>query len=130
MGPRRRRRPPLPLGPPRVLALPLLLLLCVAAGMQAGTAADAEARPQESPRPNIVFILADDLGWNDVGYRNRENEDVLQTPNIDALAREGVVLDNYYVQVRARAMCTDGSSSGAINQAPPSPTLRRSNLIF
>ncbi|XP_071109083.1 arylsulfatase B-like [Haliotis cracherodii] len=45
-------------------------------------------------RPNIVFIVADDLGWNDVGFRN---PDIL-SPNIDKLAREGVILNSSYVQ--------------------------------
>lgn len=57
---------------------------------------------QAPSRPHIVYILADDLGWNDVGYRNRENEGVLATPHIDRLAAEGVILDNYYVRGLSR----------------------------
>ncbi|XP_067658427.1 arylsulfatase B-like [Haliotis asinina] len=45
-------------------------------------------------RPNIVFIVADDLGWNDVGFRNGD----MLTPNMDRMAREGVILDRNYVQ--------------------------------
>ena len=45
-------------------------------------------------KPNIVFILADDFGWSDVGFHNSR----MLTPNIDELASYGVILDNYYVQ--------------------------------
>ncbi|XP_077982048.1 arylsulfatase B-like [Glandiceps talaboti] len=44
-------------------------------------------------KPHIIFILADDLGWHDVGY----HDSIIQTPNIDRLAAEGVKLENYYV---------------------------------
>ncbi|KAK7094926.1 hypothetical protein V1264_006406 [Littorina saxatilis] len=44
--------------------------------------------------PNIVFVLADDYGFNDVGYHGSE----ILTPNLDKLAGEGVKLENYYVQ--------------------------------
>jgi arylsulfatase A-like enzyme len=45
-------------------------------------------------RPNIVYILADDLGWQDLGYLGKE----VRTPNIDRLAQGAVRLNQFYVQ--------------------------------
>jgi len=47
-----------------------------------------------SKPPNIIFILADDLGYNDVSWHN---DDIL-SPNLDRLAKEGVILEQAYVQ--------------------------------
>lgn len=46
-------------------------------------------------KPHIVFILADDLGYNDVGYHHRNH---IKTPCFDRLSRSGTTLENYYVQ--------------------------------
>jgi len=58
------------------------------------------AKPQQAPaRPNIVFVLADDLGWSDLstGRTNAGHpSDFNQTPAIARLAREGVSFDNAY----------------------------------
>jgi len=45
-------------------------------------------------RPNIVYILADDLGWKDVGFHGSD----IRTPNIDRLAQGGAVLEQFYSQ--------------------------------
>ena len=45
-------------------------------------------------RPNIVILLADDLGWAEVGFHGRE----INTPNLDRLAKDGVQLKQFYVQ--------------------------------
>jgi arylsulfatase A-like enzyme len=50
----------------------------------------------QSPQPNIVFILADDLGYNELNFMNSTRG--IQTPALDVLAQSGVVMKNYYVQ--------------------------------
>src|SRR5262245_53698745 len=60
-----------------------------------GTSAVAQSA---SPRPHIVYIVADDLGWKDVGYHGSD----IKTPNIDKLAQDGARLEQFYVQ----PMCT------------------------
>jgi len=57
-----------------------------------------KARKVEVKRPNIVFIIADDMGWADVGYHGSG----IETPNIDCLSREGVRFRQHYVM----ATCT------------------------
>lgn len=46
----------------------------------------------EISRPNVILILADDMGFADLGCTGSE----IQTPNIDALARGGVMLSAMY----------------------------------
>lgn len=58
----------------------------------------AAAAQQSAPRPHIIYILADDLGWKDVGFHGSD----IKTPNIDKLAREGARLEQFYAQ----PMCT------------------------
>src|SRR5215472_10377952 len=50
-------------------------------------------------RPNIVHIVADDLGWKDVGFNGATD---IKTPNLDKLAAEGATFTQFYVQ----PMCT------------------------
>ena len=61
-----------------------------------------------SSQPNIFFILADDLGYNDVGYHN---SDVI-SPNIDRLASEGIILERSYVQ----PICTPSRSENIFSR--------------
>ena len=53
-------------------------------------------------QPSILFILADDFGWNDVGYHGSE----IQTPVLDSLSATGIKLNNNYIQ----PVCTPSRS--------------------
>ena len=59
--------------------------------------------------PNIILILADDLGFNDVSlYNGGAADGSLMTPNIDALAQQGVSFTNGYA---ANAVCAPSRAS-------------------
>ena len=58
----------------------------------------------EAPRPNIVFILADDLGYGEVGFMGQTK---ILTPNVDRLAKEGLVLTRHYC---GNAVCAPSRS--------------------
>lgn len=69
---------------------PIAGLICLAQGPSAVVAATFEAA---APKPNIVYILADDLGYGEIGpYGQR----IIQTPALDRLAREGMRFTDHY----------------------------------
>ena len=96
---------------------------CAAAVTVVGQA--AETKP--ASRPNIIFILCDDLGYGDVGvfYQNeraaKHNRSVpfFVTPHIDTLARDGVKLPQHYcaapVCAPSRASLLTGLTQGHAN---------------
>lgn len=64
----------------------------------------------EGKRPNVLVIVVDDLGFNDLGIFGSE----IETPNIDALIREGVMLTNFHVAPTCsptRAMLLSGTDN-------------------
>lgn len=65
----------------------LLSLACLSAFCFSLSATAAE-------KPNIIFILADDLGWGDLGCYGQS---ITRTPNLDQLAKEGTLFTNFYV---------------------------------
>lgn len=72
----------------RAVCAALALAMVGACGGQGG----------DGPRPHVVVIIADDLGWGDVGFTGGD----LATPRLDGLARESLVLERFY----AAPMCS------------------------
>jgi arylsulfatase A-like enzyme len=71
------------------------LLLRTASGLLVGGCCLPAVAEVAAPRPNIVFILADDLGRNDVGFMGSPD---IRTPHLDRLAAAGARLEQFYVQ--------------------------------
>ena len=72
--------------------------LALAAALLAPTIAGAQNVPR---RPNIVVVLGDDLGFAEMSMFGSE----IKTPNLDALAREGVRFTNFYTNASCSPMC-------------------------
>ena len=78
-------------------ALIVLVLLTLWAGCQTG--------PPPDERPNLLFILMDDVRWDDLGYTGHP---FVQTPHIDRIAREGVQFRNSFA---ATPLCSPNRAS-------------------
>src|SRR6516225_8955316 len=88
-----------------------LLLLLAAPALAAAT----------ERRPNVVLILADDLGWGDVGFNGRTE---WKAPSLDRLAARGVVLKRCYSAARA---CGSSRASLLTGKYPIHTGVRRNN---
>lgn len=71
----------------------LICSLALAGGMSLLAAPASNAAPiDKGQRPNIVLIVADDMGYSDLSAFGSE----IKTPNLDAIANQGVILSNYH----------------------------------
>lgn len=68
------------------IGITVALLLCF------GFTYSQKTNSKTIEKPNILLIIADDAGWHDMGYNGSE----IQTPNIDKLAKNGVILNRFY----------------------------------
>ena len=70
-----------------------LMGVCLLAPVIASAASENAARPAQ---PNVILLLADDLGWQDVKCYDIDKASPMETPNIDALAKQGVLFRQAY----------------------------------
>jgi arylsulfatase A-like enzyme len=92
----------------------LLLGLAFAAGLVFEQAATAQPAAAQSPRkPNIVVIMGDDIGITNIGVYGHHMM-AGKTPNLDDLAKEGMLFTDYY----AEASCTAGRAAFVTGELP------------
>ena len=93
-----------------------IVALCWMGLVQSGRAADNASSEQASvSKPNVVFILADDLGFSDLGCYGGE----IATPNLDTLAANGLRFTQFYNTARcwpSRAALLTGYYAQQVNQ--------------
>eukprot|EP01004_Peranema_trichophorum_P003008 NODE_2023_length_1714_cov_63.798869_g1728_i0.p1 GENE.NODE_2023_length_1714_cov_63.798869_g1728_i0~~NODE_2023_length_1714_cov_63.798869_g1728_i0.p1 ORF type:complete len:536 (+),score=114.99 NODE_2023_length_1714_cov_63.798869_g1728_i0:55-1608(+) len=80
--------------------------------------------------PNIVFIMADDYGWANIGYHQNGSNPEVVTPNLDALAKSGIELDRHYtykICSPSRSMFFSGRLSQHVNTVNVEPIVRNPN---
>jgi arylsulfatase A-like enzyme len=70
------------------------LMMATAAAVCLGGPGGVALAQTPSAKPNILYIVADDLGWKDVGFHGSD----IKTPNIDKLAQSGVTFEQFYAQ--------------------------------
>jgi len=75
-----------------------------------------ELSPPALAKPHVLFLLIDDLGWDEVGYHKSpgSKDDVVDTPVIDSLVREGIELNRHYVHMS----CSPSRSAIQSGRAP------------
>ncbi len=91
------------------------------------TVAPAPAAANAAEKPNIIIIMADDLGWNDVGYHGSE----IKTPNLDRLAATGKRLTRFYAHPTCsptRASLLTGQSALRLGVTRPYSKLNPNGL--
>jgi arylsulfatase len=103
----------------------LMILVCSMAF--ASQAVAGQNQEQEPERPNIILIMVDDMGYSDPGFIGGD----IDTPNIDSLAREGVVFEQFYNNAKCsqtRASLLSGLYYQQARKAGPNGNLGHDQL--
>ena len=81
------------------------LVLCIGGSLLAGMSACKDKAPEKEVPMNVIYILADDLGYGDIGCFGQQR---IETPNIDKMAREGMLFTQHYAgcTVSAPSRCS------------------------
>ena len=90
---------------------------------------------QASEQPNIILLLADDLGWADLGYQGSED---IRSPHIDKLANNGIRFTDGHVSASVCSPSRAGLMTGRYqqrfgheaNSPPPTVCKRRLTQFF
>ena len=88
-----------------------LLLVALVIGCVSATVAHAQR--ERAPRPNVVLIITDDMGWADLGSYGATD---IRTPNLDRLASEGLRLTDFYANGVTCSPTRAGLISGRYQQ--------------
>ena len=81
------------------------LVLCIGGSLLAGMSACKDKAPEKEVPMNVIYILADDLGYGDIGCYGQQK---IKTPNLDKMAREGMLFTQHYAgcTVSAPSRCS------------------------
>ena len=89
----------------RLLLMALIVLTCVACQhFESSDPSELSGPGSDDERPNVVFLLVDDLRWDEVGYEGYP----VATPNIDSLSSDGIRFDKAYV---VSSLCSPSRAS-------------------
>jgi len=78
---------------------------------------------EKEANKHIIFILADDLGWNSIGYQDYDLS--FATPTLSSMASQGIIFDNYYAQ----EVCTPARASLLTGRHPLSIGMQYSIIM-
>lgn len=73
------------------LLLPIFLTGCGSSAQNAADSPEKSSKP--AGKPNVILVMADDLGWGDVAYNGHP---VIKTPHLDAMAANGLKMNRFY----------------------------------